>query len=81
MTNEKNILTFKQAVEFLGISPSCLYKLNHAHKIPYCKPNNKLVYYKKSDLEAFMLSNYQPTKEEIEENILNKIKPIKYEFN
>lgn len=73
----KEILSFKEAALFIGISPSALYKLNHAHKIPYFKPNNKMVYYKKSDLEAFMLSNYHPSIEEVGNNIFNAINKIK----
>mgnify|MGYP001327232527 CR=1 FL=1 len=70
----KDILSFKEAVVYLHISPSALYKLNHAHKIPYFKPNNKLVYYRKFDLDAFMLSNYQPTSVEIENQCINSLK-------
>lgn len=70
----KEILSFKEAVVYLHISPSALYKLNHAHKIPYFKPNNKLVYYRKFDLDCFMLSNYQATSVEIENGIIDNLK-------
>tara|TARA_Y100000815_G_scaffold275595_1_gene315066 strand:+ start:12555 stop:12857 length:303 start_codon:yes stop_codon:yes gene_type:complete len=52
---------------FLGISKSTLYKINFEKKIPYYKANGaKKVYYKKSDLIAYITQNRLKSKAEIE---------------
>ena len=52
---EKNILNLREAVKFTGYSKSHLYKLTHYRKIDHYKPNGKNIFFKKSDLENFLL--------------------------
>lgn len=42
---------------FLGISKSSLYKMTHNQVIPYFKPNNKMVYFEKSELQKWLRQN------------------------
>lgn len=44
-----------QAAQYLGISMSHLYRLTSRHLIAFYKPNGKLNYFKKEDLDAFVL--------------------------
>lgn len=50
----KQILDFREACRFLGISGSKLYKMTSGGSIPYCKPSGKL-YFKREDLENHCL--------------------------
>ncbi|WP_421811064.1 helix-turn-helix transcriptional regulator [Flagellimonas sp.] len=52
---EKNILNLKEACEYTGFSKSHLYKLTHYRKIDHYKPNGKNIFFKKVDLENYML--------------------------
>lgn len=52
---EKNILNLSEAANFTGYSKSHLYKLTHYRKIEHYKPNNKNIFFKKEDLENFLL--------------------------
>lgn len=70
----KEILTFQEALALLGISASMLYKLTHQRAIPFYKPNGKLIYFKKEDLINWMLSNKQPSTEEITGELFNNLK-------
>ena len=54
---QKEILSFKEAQEYLNVSKSFLYKLTSKGDITYFKPNGKLIYFKKSDLDEWMLQN------------------------
>ena len=69
----KEILNFHEECEFLCVSQSFLYKATHKKIIKYSKPNGKLCYFRRQDLIDWAMSNTQPTKEEIEENILNNL--------
>lgn len=51
---EKEMLTFREAVQYLGVSPSLLYKLTAAGEVPHYKPRGKMVYFSRTELEAFM---------------------------
>ena len=52
---EKNILNLSEASRFTGYSKSHLYKLTHYRKINHYKPNGKNIFFKKEDLENFLL--------------------------
>jgi excisionase family DNA binding protein len=53
----KTILNAEEASEFLGLKPSYIYKLTSEKKIKFFKPSGKLIYFKKEDLENFLLQN------------------------
>ena len=52
---EKNILNLGEAAKFTGYSKSHFYKLTHFRKIDHYKPNGKNIFFKKEDLESFLL--------------------------
>ncbi len=53
----KEVLNLEEAALFLGISKSSLYKMTHNQVIPYFKPNNKMVYFEKSELLKWLRQN------------------------
>jgi len=63
----EQILSFNETCSFLGYSKSYLYKLTHARRIPHYKPNGKKLYFKRTDLEAWLLRNRVKTADEIEQ--------------
>lgn len=71
---EKNILSFKEALGYLDVSKSFLYKLTSNRGVRLSKPNNGKIYFRKSDLDAYMLSNEHKSVIEVEEEILTKIR-------
>ena len=56
----KEILSFREAIAYLDLSESFLYKLTSTRKIKFFKPNNGRIYFKKVDLDKWMLQNEQP---------------------
>jgi len=63
----KPVLTFEEACIYCGISASSMYKHTSANRIAYYKPEGKLIYFKREDLDAWMLRNRQTTEEEMAE--------------
>lgn len=51
---KKTRLTSSEAAEFLGISLKGLQKLTAEHRIPFSKPNGKMIYFDPDDLTAWM---------------------------
>ncbi len=69
----KEIYNFNEACTFLDYSKSYLYKLTYSRKIAHFKPNGKKIYFKRSDLEAWLLRNRIKTADEIERDAINYV--------
>ena len=63
----KEILTLEEAAQYLHVSKSYLYKQTSRKLIPYYKPTGKLCYFKRQDLDAWLLSGRVSTQAEIAE--------------
>ena len=70
---------FDEASAFLCLSKSYLYKLTSGNLIPHYKPQGKMLYFEKSELEAWLRQNPVKTKGQIEQEaqkyVLNR--PLK----
>lgn len=64
----KEVLTINEAALLLGMAPDTVRRMARKHEFPCYKPNKKTVYFKKSDLEGWMLKGRKPSKEEDESN-------------
>lgn len=51
------IFDSKSAAEYLSLSINTLYKMTSNGELTFYKPNNKLIYFKKEDLDEWVLSN------------------------
>lgn len=60
----KAVLDVTEASQFTGISKAQLYRLTSEKRIPHYKKNNKL-YFRKTELENWMLQNKVETIDEI----------------
>lgn len=63
---QKEILTFEEACFYLGRSASNMYKLTSARIIPYYVPTGKLIYFKRSELDEWILKRKRKSLNEIE---------------
>lgn len=55
-----------EACDFLNISKSTIYKMTSSKAIPFYKPNGKNMYFKKVELEEYLLQKRQISNSEIE---------------
>lgn len=69
--NVDEILSLNEATEFLKTSKSFLYKLTSQKLIPHYIPSGKKIYFKKTDLENWLLKNRIPPTSELEVNVEN----------
>lgn len=65
MTDNKDILSFREFIAFADISRSKGYKALHKKELPYFKPQGGKVYLKKTDVENWMLQGRVPAASEI----------------
>ena len=55
--HSKNVLSFEEASRFLNLSKIYLYKLTSGNLIPHYKPQGKMLYFEKTELEAWLRQN------------------------
>ena len=65
LLQQKEVLTFDEACIYIGVSNSHLYKLTSNRSIPHYKPQGKMIYFRRSELDEWLLKNRIKTKEEI----------------
>lgn len=63
----KNVLSFDEASLFLHLSKSYLYKLTSGNLIPHYKPQGKMLYFEKAELESWLRQNPVKTQAQIEQ--------------
>ena len=82
MLKEQSVIIMKveKTSEYLNISRSQMYKLTSLNLIPYYKPNGKIIYFKKSEIDEWVLKNRNMTKDEIEREANNYILKHKNKF-
>ena len=69
----KEVLNFREACTYLDLSESYLYKLTAGRKIPHFSPNNKKLFFKRSELEKWLLRNRRTPKDELESQAENHL--------
>lgn len=62
------ILSLIEAAKFLKASKSFIYKMTSQKLIPHYIPSGKKIFFKKSDLENWLLNNRIPPSSEVEAN-------------
>lgn len=62
----KDVLNFNECCDYLELSQSHLYKLTSTGAIPHYKPNGKKIYFRRAELDEWLLRNRTTTQDEIE---------------
>jgi predicted DNA-binding transcriptional regulator AlpA len=73
LRTQKTTFNVDDLRSYTGLSKSAVYKLTQRRLIPYSKPNSKVIFFKKEDVDAYLLSNRIETQEEIEKIATNYI--------
>lgn len=64
---QKEVLTFQEGCDYCGFQKAHMYKLTSLNTIPHYKPNGKMIFFRRSELDAWLLRNRNTTKEEMQE--------------
>ena len=67
LLTQKNVLNFSEVELYTNLSKSYLYELTSSGGIPCYKPNGKHLYFKKEEIEDWLLSNKKVTNIELDE--------------
>ena len=64
LLSQKKVLNFDEVAAYTGLSKSYLYKLSSTGGIPCYKPQGKLIYFDKQEIDAWLLQNRKATNQE-----------------
>ena len=73
LLTQKTVLKLDEVILLTGLSKSYLYKLTSTGGIPCYKPQGKHIYFKKTEVEDWLLQNRKTTTIEIDEMANNHI--------
>lgn len=59
-------MTIDDLSDYTGLSKTFIYKLTSSLKIPFYKPTGKCIYFKRSELDSWLLRNRHMSYDEIE---------------
>lgn len=68
LLSQKTVLNFDEVAAYTGLSKSYLYKLTSTGGIPCYKPQGKMIYFNKTEIDNFLMQNRKATNEELESN-------------
>jgi excisionase family DNA binding protein len=69
----KQIFTVEDVVNYTGFSKSYVYKLVHNNILPYSKPNNRTLFFVKTEIDEWMLQNKSKSISQIEQEAHNYV--------
>ncbi len=69
--NNKPIFNIDEVSIYTGLSKLYLYKLTSKNDIPHYKPNGKNIFFKKEEIDNWLLRNRQSTNEELNDEAIN----------
>lgn len=70
LLTQKEVFSLDEACEYCNFSKSYMYKLTAAQRIPHYK-RNKFIFFKKSELDAYLLEVRVKTIDEIDQEASN----------
>ena len=66
LLGQKEILNLEETSEFTGLSRAYIYKLSSLGQIPKYKPRNGQLYFKRTEIEAWLLRNKTLSQDEVD---------------
>lgn len=70
LEEQKKVLSFSEAAKYTGFSKSFLYKLTASGSIFHYKPNGKMIFFLRDELDTYLLSNKIKDKAAIEQEVI-----------
>jgi excisionase family DNA binding protein len=64
---KKDVLNFNETCKYLGLSKSHMYKLTSSKSIPHYCPQGKRLYFKRADLDNWLLRNRKDSQDEVDQ--------------
>lgn len=78
LISTKEVLTLDEVAIYTGLSKSHIYKLCSSNDIPFYKPQGKVNYFNRLEIENWLQQNRVATTQEIEQSAIDRITTKNY---
>ena len=78
LISTKEVLTLDEVAIYTGLSKSHIYKLCSSNDIPFYKPQGKVNYFNRLEIEDWLQQNRVATTQEIEQSAIDRITTKNY---
>lgn len=68
-----DLITVEQFASIFSVAPATVYAWVHQKRIPFYKPNARMLRFKRSEIEAYMTRNRSASQDEIETEANTKV--------
>ena len=69
--NTKSFLTVDDLIDYTGFKRSYIYKLVHLNEIPYSKPQGKILFFDRAEIDEWLRQNKSKSKSQISNNAID----------
>ena len=73
---QKPIMSVEDLSTYLDLSPAYIRKMTHNREIPHYKPNGKKLYFRKDEIDEWVLSSRVMTAEELRREARKRVKSL-----
>ena len=63
----KDVFNIDDVAAYTGLSKGYIYKLTHERRIPFAKGGGKMLFFKREDINAWLLQNKVSSQQELEQ--------------
>lgn len=78
LRGSRDVFTTPDAALYLGVSKQYLYKLTSANRIIFYRPEGKQIYFKREDLNDYLLRNRNNSSAELQEQAIAYVNTPKH---
>jgi prophage regulatory protein len=71
LINQKSVFNVDDLSTYTGLSKSAIYKLTRANKLRFSRPNGKLIFFLKSDVDAFLMSKPIDSMDDVNQEVID----------
>lgn len=71
LINQKSVFNVDDLSIYSGLSKSAIYKLTRSNKIRFSRPNGKLIFFLKSDVDTYLMSKPVTSFEDIQQEVID----------
>lgn len=71
MIQQKEMLNVQELSEYIGMSTSSIYKLVYNNIIPFYKPNGKILYFDREEINTWLRQNKSQSVSQIQQQALD----------
>lgn len=71
LIQQKEMINVQELSDYIGMSTSSIYKLVYNNVIPFYKPNGKILYFDREEINTWLRQNKSQSASQIEQQALN----------